>query len=326
MGRGSIVGSVLGLCSACGAAAPDGRFGTGSPGLDESSSDFGSDDDADDDVLDVGDLARLDLGGASEDPGWSVGCAGIDFLFVIDDSSSMAAQQERLVSSFAGFIAAIEASLTDVTSYHVGVITSDAYQYNTVGCEELGALVDRTGGDDSANRACGPFAHGNRFATEADDLLEVFPCIASVGTSGAGEELPLSAAAAALSPEMLAPGACNEGFIREEAILVVVVVTDDPPSELDHDDAHPSSYTTAWYEAVVAAKGGNGRGAVVIGFVPYEDLSCLVYAKDSPNLIDFVESFDHGVLASVCADDYAATFASTIATIETSCDEYTPAG
>jgi len=310
---------VVGLCACTATTASPGDPFVASVG---DSSDGGSEehDDGGDDVL-------LDLGDDGGDPGSGpMGCNGIDFLFVIDDSKSMAMQQERLVASFPGFISAIQASLVDVTSYHVGVVTSDAYAYNQVGCKGLGDLVTVTGGMDSSAQNCGPFVQGNRYATEADDLVNTFPCMAKVGSGGENSEFPISAAVASLEPDKLAPGACNDGFVRDDSILVIVVVTDDPPSELDHDDSHPMTDTSGWHDAVVAAKYGNEAAAVVVGFVPWNDLSCLPYAKDSPNVIDFVQSFEHNAIASVCMSDYSATFASTIAAIQTSCEEFTPVG
>jgi hypothetical protein len=114
--------------------------------------------------------------------------------------------------------------------------------------------------------------------------------------------------------------------VRDDAILVIVVVTDDPPFVGDFDDANLETDTSGWHSAVVAAKHGNEAATVVIGFVPWDNLSCLVYAVDSPNLIEFVESFGYGVLASVCDTNYSSTFASTISAIETSCEEFTPVG
>lgn len=315
------MGCVVGLCACTATTSMPGEPFMGSVG-ESSDEGIGEDDD------DGGDDARLDLGSDDGvDPGVGpMGCNGIDFLFVIDNSKSMAMQQERLVASFPGFISAIQASLTDVTSYHVGVVTSDAYAYNQVGCKGLGDLVTVTGGEDSSAQNCGPFVQGHRYATEADDLPNVFPCLAKVGSGGENSEYPISATVAALEPDKLATGACNDGFVRDDSILVVVVVTDDPPSELDHDDSHPMTDTSGWHDAVVAAKYGNEAAAVVIGFIPWNDLTCLPYAKDSPNLIEFVESFEHNAIASVCMGDYAATFASTIAAIQTSCEEFTPVG
>jgi hypothetical protein len=310
---------IVGLC-ACTTTAMPGEPFMASVG---DSSDEGIDPDDDD----GGDDVRLDLGDdAADSAAGPTGCNGIDFLFVIDNSKSMAMQQARLVASFPGFISAIQASLMDVTSYHVGVVTSDAYAYNQVGCKGLGDLVTVTGGEDSSAQNCGPFVQGHRYATEADDLVNTFPCIAKVGSGGENSEYPISSAVAALEPDRLAAGACNDGFVRDDAILVVVVVTDDPPSAGDPDDSHPDTDTSGWHDAVVAAKYGNEAAAVVIGFVPWNDLTCLPYAKDSPNLIEFVESFEHNAIASVCMSDYSATFASTIAAIQTSCEEFTPVG
>ncbi len=253
------------------------------------------------------------------------GCQGVDFLFVVDNSGSMTQQQTQLLASFPGFISAIEASLENVDSYHVGVVTSDNYAGNEPGCNTLGDLVTQTAGFGSSNAVCGPFASGLRFATDEDDLQTVFPCMAQVGTNGSPIEQPASATVAALDPVKAEPGACNEGFVREDAILVVVVVTDDPPNSVDVDDAHIRTDTSGWFDAVVAAKGGVLESVVMIGFVPWNDVSCTF--AESPNLIGFIESFgEQGVLASICEPDYGPVFASTVETIQTTCDNFAPPG
>jgi len=254
------------------------------------------------------------------------GCQGIDFLFVIDNSGSMTAQQAQLLNSFPGFISAIQTSLDNVDSYHVGVVTSDNYVGNALGCRTIGDLVTETAGFGAAGEVCTPFASGLRFATEEDDLQMVFPCMAQVGTTGSPIEQPVTATVAALDPAKAQPGGCNEGFLREDAILVVVLVTDDPPFDFDMDDAHPGTDTSGWYDAVIAAKGGDVESIVMIGFVPTpENFSCTV--GSSPNLVGFIEEFgEQGVLASVCDPDYGPVFSSTIETIETTCDNFVPQG
>ncbi|MGH1342508.1 MAG: hypothetical protein ACRBN8_13190 [Nannocystales bacterium] len=254
------------------------------------------------------------------------GCQGIDFLFVIDNSGSMTQQQTQLLASFSGFIDAIQTSLENVDSYHVGVVTSDNYGGNAPGCNTIGDLVTQTAGFGSSASVCGPFAGGQRFATDEDDLELVFPCIAQVGTTGSPIEQPVTATVAALDPANAEPGACNEGFIREDAILVVVLVTDDPPFDFDMDDAHPDTDTSGWFDAVVAAKGGDVESVVMIGFVPLDPAATCTFGT-SPNLIGFVEEFgEQGVLASICEPDYAPIFASSIETIETTCDNFIPQG
>ncbi|MBK6919071.1 MAG: VWA domain-containing protein [Deltaproteobacteria bacterium] len=267
---------------------------------------------------------NFDLGGNPDSPpGLDSGCHAVDFLFVIDNSGSMSAQQAQLLNSFNGFITAIQDSLDQVDSYHVGVITSDNYTGNAPGCQTIGDLVSETHGFDAANQVCTPFADGYRFATDDDDLIEKFPCMAHVGTGGSPIEQPVTALIAALDPAKAVNGGCNEQFIRDEAILVVVIVTDDPPYQFDMDDAHPNTDTTMWHDLVVEGKNGNEEAIVVIGFIPWMNIACT--AAESPNLIGFVDSFgERGVKASVCEPDYGPLFAAAIDTIEGTCSNFTP--
>ncbi len=270
---------------------------------------------------DDGDVV-FDLGAQPDAPAVEEGCAGIDFLFVIDNSGSMGAQQIQLLASFDGFILGIEDSLDNVDSFHVGVITSDDYTNNAPGCTSLGDLVTQTG-----NGVCGPFAEGHRFLTDADNIQTEFPCIGEVGTFGSGNERPVSGLVAALSEEKALPGACNEGFIRDDSILVVVVVTDDPPVPGYFDDAEPTIDTSGWAPAVLAAKDDNPDAVVVIGFIPWQDISCVPLTAESPNLINFVDAFgEQGIKASVCEPDYGPVFQSTLETIKTTCDNFDPQG
>jgi hypothetical protein len=267
---------------------------------------------------------KYDVGGIPDTPNpEDAGCRGIDFLFAIDNSGSMGAQQAQLLASVPGFIEAIQNSLEDVSSYHVGVISSDAYAANEPGCNTLGDLVTRT----QAHGDCGPFDEGKRFATQQDDLGVVFPCMAEVGSGGSWIEQPVTGAIAAVSGEKAEPGACNEDFLRDDSILVLVIVTDDPPAAPDFDDAHPDTDTSQWYDSIIAAKGNNPSAVVVIGFIPWDNVSCVVFGIESPNLVGFVDSFgDQGIKASICEPDFSPAFASTIETIESTCSNFIPTG
>jgi hypothetical protein len=270
----------------------------------------------------------FDLGILPDSPKFELGCRKVDFLFAIDNSGSMSAQQAQLLNSFQGFIDAIQASLQDsVDSYHVGVVTSDNYTGNAPGCTSIGDLVSQTAGFESSNQVCTPFDEGYRFATEQDDLSVKFPCIAQVGTSGSPIEQPVTATIAALDPAKAGPGGCNEDFLRDDAILVVVILTDDPPYNPDFDDAHPMTDTSGWYDAVIAAKNGDPQAMVVIGFIPWSDISCVPLSLESPNLIGFVDSFgEQGVKASICEPDFGPIFAQTVETIVTTCENFDPPG
>jgi hypothetical protein len=227
--------------------------------------------------------------GVPDAPEPVTGCTGVDFLFVIDNSGSMAAFQEVVLDSVDAFIAALDSRITGVDSFHFGVVTSDAYALNSAGCQGLGDLVTQTAAGD-----CGPFADGERFATDADDLTDVLPCMLQVGTMGSPIEEPASAAVAAVSPANALPGACNEGFLRDDAILAVILVTDDPPFDADLDDAHPDTDPSPWAPAILEAKDGEDGAVVVLGFIPWDDVSCVPFGLESPNLIEWLRQRDQG--------------------------------
>ena len=179
------------------------------------------------------DLGKQDLEGITVGDGTSgepQRCTKVDLLFVIDNSGSMQNEQEALVASFPGFVDGMRTQLADVLGYNVGVTTTDVFRAHLPPlCEIMGSLVTSTvgAGSDSSNMECGPYVSGGRYMTEEDDLAAKFACAATVGTVGNPEERPIEAALAALSPEANAPGGCNEGFLRHDALLVVVVITDE---------------------------------------------------------------------------------------------------
>jgi hypothetical protein len=117
------------------------------------------------------DEPRLDVLGIPDAPSSDVdGCKAVDFLFVIDNSGSMSDEQDNLTASFPGFFAAIVGSLEQVSTYHVGVTTTDDYYYNIPECSTIGGLVVRTGGSSSFAADCGPYEEGNNYMTVADHL------------------------------------------------------------------------------------------------------------------------------------------------------------
>ncbi|MFO0634778.1 MAG: hypothetical protein U0168_18190 [Nannocystaceae bacterium] len=174
-------------------------------------------------------------GGASMggDSSTDAGCKKVDLLFVIDNSGSMADEQANLAASFPAFISGIRSELADTNGYNVGVISTDSY-IGDLTCPPLqdGTLITRTAGIDASNMVCDPFDSGARYMIETDDLETKFGCVAKIGTSGDGNERTMGALSAALSPNLTGAGKCNEGFIRDDALLVVVIITDE---EDDHE-------------------------------------------------------------------------------------------
>ncbi len=125
----------------------------------------------------------------------------VDILFVVDDSHSMAEEQEALSAGFSSFITELEATATD---FHIGVITT-SFDY---------ADPDR-----------GKLVGSPPVITRADNYEKLFTRRVVVGTTGSDREKGLEAAAYALSPVMRA--GANAGLVRDEAFLLVVFVSDE---------------------------------------------------------------------------------------------------
>jgi hypothetical protein len=266
------------------------------------------------------------------------GCRAVDFLFVVDNSGSMSDDQRNLIDNFPTFIEGIETSLDQVDSMHVGIVTSDDYVHNAAGCDSIGGLVTRTGGEDSSARACGPFAAGHNFMTEADDLPDAFACAALVGTEGSHQERPMEAMLRALDGSHAGPGGCNEGFLRDDALLVVVVITDEAdgpgdPEHEDHDYPVSPGGPQDWYDAVAQAKGGRPENAVVLSFVHFFGGACPPPSSftdpaffDGKNMVDFATYFeDNGFVRGICSD-YGPVFDQAVGIVDDACDGFVPAG
>jgi len=314
---------------------------------------------AESDVSTAGEEASLDpkfdlrdgVGSAGDD-GATDGCQKVDFLFVIDNSASMAEEQDNLIESFPGFIAAIEEA-TSARDFHIMVVDSDWQQplffcsgqcaelfpptscgaTNCAAFEQPGAFTcDESIGvgivNDLEDRPCA-ITGGNRYLIDAQpDLSDAFACIARVGTGGATDELIFDAMRFAVSDTFNDPGGCHPGFVRKDAILVLTFVTDETDVDLDAPQQTR--------DAIVAAKGDNADATVVLGLFGDTDQPnavCTTTDQNAGGAHDgdlfrlFIDKFpNRGSWASVCETDYAPFFARAVSVIDTTCDEFVPEG
>ncbi len=250
-------------------------------------------------------------------------CSAVDFLFVIDNSESMQRYQNTLRANFEPFIDGIRESLDDVDDYHVGVVTTDAYRDNADGCRELGALVTSVDAPGPDRRECGPFAEGQRYMTEEDDLTEAFNCAADVGTDGSREENQMKALTRAVGGQSWPwHRPCNHGFLRDDALLVSVLITDEGDGVVDPgpDSTGPSD----WFQVVERAKGVE-TNAVVVSLLNGVTPDCPVSneAFDGTNIADFTRMFTHGFVGGICRPDYGEVFARAVDEIDEACTTYT---
>jgi hypothetical protein len=239
-------------------------------------------------------------------------CGMVDFLFVIDDSGSMFAEQASLVANFPAFIDGIEATLETVDTIHVGVVTTDAYQHNIPECRQVGGLVVQTN-----MGACGPYEEGANYMTEMDALDIAFSCAATVGINGDSSERPMQAVVDAVTGVYGEQGECNEGFMREDALLVVVIITDEA-------DIHSPGDPMTWHQAVVDAKLGIPENVVVVSLINVPGSTCHPF-DPAQSIADFTTSFGvNGFMAEICLADFAPIFEQAVGIIDVACDNYIP--
>jgi len=155
---------------------------------------------------------------------------------------------------------------------------------------------------------------GRRWLSSEDtDFESTLQCLARLRQEG---ERSSDAMAAALAPGNLEPGGCNEGFVRNDAILVVVLLTDERQQGFK-----PLQDT---WNTVLDAKGGDPNGVVT---VLYHNMA----TKDSDGFVngyswqDFVD-LTGAVEGDVTDADYGVTLEAALGHIDLSCETYVPAG
>ena len=347
--RGAALLGAAVVVAACGDPRRDDDLGASSAAVDGTDGDDDdADDDDDDDDDDTGGSADGDTGGLKLDVGAATGgmaddggapdeCDSVDVLFVIDNSASMADQQSSLIASFDGFVTGMQQQLDGADSYHIGVVTTDNYNFNAPNCRDIGDLVTQTGGFDSSNGICHPFNSGGRYLDDTEpDLPGRFACMAQVGTQGADDERPMRAMLDALDPSNNAAGACNEGFSRPDSLLVIVVISDEDdvpePYGCDPDDFFDNACDTvgsggdpdAWVAELAGYKPNIDTNVVVlslVGLAGNNDCGAVPASK----LIGFANRFgDNGYTDDVCASSYDEFFAAALPVVDTACENWIP--
>jgi hypothetical protein len=127
----------------------------------------------------------------------------VDILWVVDNSSSMLAEQQKLTENFPSFIQYYRNSGLD---WQIGVVSTDGHD------------------PDHSGRLQG--AAGYTFVdTRTPDPTGVFQQAASLGRDGHAQEEGLAAIQDALSAPLI--NGKNRGFYRPDALLSIIVVSDE---------------------------------------------------------------------------------------------------
>jgi len=177
----------------------------------------------------------------------------LDLIFMVDNSSSMAALQAQMTKNLPDFMNVLRDPTTGgLPDLHVGVISSDlgAGRSLVPGCM-------RIGGDQGTFQAAGRNPVGcmppaNKYIIDtinsdgsrttnfgSTDITDVFSCVALLGQTGCGFESQFGSVLAAVGKT---PPLGNEQFLRPDAYLAVVMLTneDDCTAPADSDLFNPN--------------------------------------------------------------------------------------
>lgn len=279
-------------------------------------------------------------------------CENVDFIFVVDNSPSMLDEQQFLAQGVPGFVSAMQNALPNVQSIRVGVIDTDSYpgigtlEAPLDGCDpevvtdcsacdyQLGAFMSKPESAIDPATDC-EFSTGLRYMDGASETFaNEFGCAALVGAVGNPIEQQAGALVAAVSEDLNVEGACNEGFVRDDALLVFLVISDEednwssPPAPQGGSPGEPQE----WFDGIVAAKNGRETNVVALGllggspkFGDCADLSQGVDgAEQSSRLVDFVDRFPTNFVGSVCSEGYGDFFQEALVRVAQGCGLFIP--
>ncbi len=178
----------------------------------------------------------------------------------------------------------------------------------TVCDETIGAGNVIAAGTNASNKIC-PIAGGRRYLTkDQPNLVSTFSCAAQLGTSGWG--LLGEALTAAMQPVLNAPGGCNAGFLRPDALLMVTFI-----GGYDYDS---KGAPEDWAAAVLAAKNGDPSAVVMLDIL---DPECL---QPWDRICNLVKLFPYHLIKDTAKDDYVAAFDEATDLVEVACADFIP--
>ncbi len=283
-----------------------------------------------------------------------LGCNGkIDFLFVIDRASWMEPYWDRFQAAFPPFLDELLATFANFDLHFMAVDATngwgiggcdeqcqqnngscyplgppdypcDHYTSNPdTECETMGGAVVAPAGFGSSNRDCG-IVGDRRFivGNEQPDLLDTVKCISQMGygNSHAAAEVAMLWSIVPGSP----PYHCNEGFLRDDAMLVIVFY-----SGFANDES-PMGPPGKWAEEIYGLKGNDEDKVAIIGII--DDASSEnptvcpggsgSYSYTPAAFLHFYVT--HKIEGSLCAEDYSPYLDAGLDLVRELCDASIP--
>lgn len=191
-----------------------------------------------------------------------------DIMFIVDQSCSMADDARSLADNFGTFITELSTYSTD---WQIIVANNDR------GCNTTGILTPSTSGYQATFVSAVQDGYGT-WISDTEALM--IPAAEGVGATDAGD--------------------CNDGFLREDALLHIVLVSDEP--EQSGDWGMSSDWQT-YADQIIAKKGSSAltKISAVAGDVPGGCTSATNSAEPGTGYYEAV-AYTDGVYLSICSD------------------------
>lgn len=252
--------------------------------------------------------------GSGSGSGTAEACKHIDVVIAVDNSGSMQQEKQELRDiAFPGFASALLNVAGGIEDFRVGVLDAcnKPANFHTSG---LGG-------------ACN-FAGGNVWMdSSSTKLVDEFKCVGDIDSSDMqctgdnDDEQPATAATTALEPMWMGAGKPNEGFLRDNALLVVLAITDEDEQPV------PGANAQEVYDRLVAIKGDVNR-MVFVGIAGATACNG-VYgtAKDATKLRSVTQKFvdkQRGVFWDLCQGNLDQGLTQALTTIQSACEDFGP--
>ena len=282
---------------------------------------------------------RID-GGPGDVDAASEQCRKMDLVFVVDDSGSMAEEQNSLSTNFPMFASVLNdyrlGSGEDL-DYRAAITTTGITANFTIVIPAIPPFPAMTipqsqaGADGKFRQGCGL---DRPWLERTDpDMATKFACRARVGTNGPAIEMPLRAA------ELAVQAATNPGFVRDDALLGVVIITDEDDCSRrnnnfmtggdacgengDTDIATVTSFVSGFDQT----KGDRGRWAAAVIAAPADCMSAFGDAANAVRLKQFAqEAGTNAIFGDICQGNLAPALQQALDTFQTACENFPPIG
>ena len=246
-------------------------------------------------------------------------CKKVDLLFFIADGVELWDTEGALEDMVPHVAERLETDFAD-WDYHLMVIKGDN-TWGDAGCNEvcaegeghlcktatpypcdyeptacdltLGAGLTFPAGGGTKNVACSIDGDQRYIARGQHDLASTFDCTRRVGT-GDTKHRVVEATLGALSDPLNAPGACNEGFLREDAYLILFVLSPFP-------DFYAEGTPADWTKELKSHKGGKFDKIYFIGL--FQGCMSPFGWKEYEPLNEWVSSLYYHALDDACTGD-----------------------